>query len=49
MEYNGVKKESAQKFKNNKAQVKISEKKRQASRNTRKQMIYKEIDENADE
>ncbi len=49
IKYNGVKKETAQKFKNNKAQVKISEKKRQASRNTRKQMIYKEIDDNADE
>ena len=46
VKYNGTKKESAQKFKNNKAQAKISNQKRQASRNTRKQMIYKEIDEN---
>lgn len=49
IKYNGVKKETAQKFKNNKAHVKISEKKRQASRNTQKQMIYKEITDNADE
>ena len=49
IKYNGVKKETAQKFKNYKAQVKISEKKRQASRNTRKQMIYKELDNDADE
>lgn len=45
VKYNGKKKESAQKFKNNKAQAKISNQKRQASRNTKKQMIYKEIDE----
>lgn len=49
VKYNGIKKETAQKFKNNKAHVKISEKKRQASRNTQKQMIYKEITEDADE
>lgn len=49
IKYNGIKKETAQKFKNNKVQVKISDKKRQASRNTRKQMIYKEIKEDADE
>ena len=46
IKYNGKKKESAQKIKNNKTQAKISNQKRQASRNTRKQMIYKEIDEN---
>ena len=46
IKYNGTKTESAQKFKNNKAHVKISNQKRQASRNTRKQMIYKEIDNN---
>lgn len=45
VKYNGKKKESAQKFKNNKTQAKISNQKRQASRNTKKQMIYKEIDE----
>ncbi|MBQ8460564.1 ribosome small subunit-dependent GTPase A [bacterium] len=45
VKYNGKKKESAQKISNNKTQVKISEKKRQASRNTKKQLIYKEIDE----
>jgi ribosome biogenesis GTPase len=49
IKYNGIKKETAQKFKNNKMQVKISDRKRQASRNTRKQNIYKEIEENADE
>ena len=37
------------KINNNKVFAKISDKKRQASRNTRKQMIYKEIEENADE
>jgi ribosome biogenesis GTPase len=45
VKYNGKKKESAQKIKNNKTQAKISNQKRQASRNTKKQMIYKEIDE----
>ena len=49
VKYNGIKKESAQKFKNNKAHVKISDMKRQASRNTQKQKIYKEITEDADE
>ncbi len=49
IKYNGIKKESAQKFKNNKAHVKISEKKRQASRNTQKQKIYKEITDDEDE
>lgn len=49
IKYNGVKQESALKYKNNKIQAKISGKKRQASRNTRKQMIYKEIEDNADE
>lgn len=46
IKYNGIKKETSQKFKNNKALAKISNQKRQAARNTRKQMIYKEIDEN---
>ena len=49
IKYNGKKKESAQKFKNNKQQAKISEKRRQASRNTQRQKIYKEIDENEHE
>ena len=49
IKYNGVKRESSHKFKNNRVQAKISDKKRQASRNTRKQLIYKEIDNNADE
>jgi ribosome biogenesis GTPase len=49
IKYNGIKKETAQKFKNNRVQAKISDRKRQASRNTRKQNIYKEIEENADE
>lgn len=48
IKYNGIKKETAHKFKNNKIHVKISDKKRQASRNTQKQRIYKEI-EDADE
>ncbi len=49
VKYNGVKKETSQKVKNNKVIAKISGKKRQAARNTMKQMIYKEIEENADE
>ncbi len=49
VKYNGVKQETSQKYNNNKVYVKISGKKRQASRSTRKQMIYKEIEENADE
>lgn len=49
VKYNGVKKETSQKLKNNKVIAKISGKKRQAARNTMKQMIYKEIEENADE
>lgn len=49
VKYNGVKQETARKFKNNKVYVKISDKKRQASRNTRKQMLYKEYENNADE
>ncbi len=48
IKYNGIKKETSQKYKNNKVHVKISDKKREASRNTKKQMIYKEI-EDADE
>lgn len=49
VKYNGVKKETALKFKNNRVQAKISEKKRRSARNTLKQKIYKEIDEDADE
>ena len=49
IKYNGKKRETSQKFKNNKIQAKISDKKRQASRNTRKQLIYKEIDNNENE
>lgn len=49
IKYNGIKKETSQKLKNNKVHAKISEKKRQASRNTRKQQIYKEIEEHVDE
>ena len=49
IKYNGKKKESSNKFKNNKNQAKISDKKRQSSRNTQKQKIYKEIDENGNE
>lgn len=46
IKYNGIKKETSQKFKNNKTLAKISNQKRQAARNTRKQMIYKEFDKN---
>lgn len=49
IKYNGTKKETSHKIKDNKIQAKISGKKRQASRNTQKQMIYKEIDDHADE
>lgn len=49
VKYNGVKKETAHKFKNNKIQVKISDRKRNASRNTAKQKINKEIYDNEDE
>ncbi len=49
IKYNGKKEETAQKVKNNKAFVKISAKKREASRNTKKQMIYKEIEDHEDE
>ena len=48
IKYNGQKRETSQKFKNNKNQAKISERKRQASRNTRRQNIYQEINENED-
>ncbi|MCM1338863.1 MAG: ribosome small subunit-dependent GTPase A, partial [Muribaculaceae bacterium] len=49
VKYNGVKKETSHKIKNNKVQAKISEKKRRASRNTNKQRIYKELNNDADE
>lgn len=49
VKYNGVKKETAGKFKNNKMQPKISDKKRRAARNTQKQNIYKELDEDENE
>ena len=49
IKYNGIKKETSHKYKNNKIQAKISEKKRQASRNTQKQRIYKDIDTHGDE
>ena len=48
IKYNGRKEETSHKIKGSKVQAKISEKKRQASRNTQKQNIYKEI-EDADE
>ena len=48
VKYNGIKEETSQKFHHNRTVAKISEKKRQASRNTQKQNIYKEI-ENEDE
>ncbi len=49
VKYNGIKKETHQKLQNNKEVAKISEKKRMASRNTQKQMIYKEINSNGNE
>lgn len=49
VKYNGVKEETHVKFSNNKKVAKISDKKRQASRNTQKQKIYKEIDNNENE
>lgn len=49
VKYHGKKIETHNKFHNSKSVVKISEKKRQGSRNTQKQKIYKELDQNADE
>lgn len=49
VKYNGVKSESHKKFHNEKSVVKISEKKRRLSRNTQKQKIYRELDENDNE
>jgi ribosome biogenesis GTPase len=49
VKYNGVKTESHHKFHNNKFVAKISDKKRQASRNTKKQILYKEIEKNDNE
>ena len=49
VKYNGIKKETNLKFNNNKMAVKISQRKRQSSRNTLKQNIYKEIKNNDNE
>ena len=49
VKYNGKKSETYKKLHNNKSVVKISSKKRQGSRNTQKQKIYKELDKNEDE
>lgn len=49
VKYNGVKEESSRKTKNNKTFAKISARRREASRNTLKQKIYKEIEENENE
>lgn len=46
VKYNGVKTESHKKLHNDKSIVKISDKKRQGGRNTQKQKLYKELDEN---
>ena len=46
VKYNGIKTETFHKNNNNKTVVKISEKKRQKARNTQKQDIYKELEEN---
>lgn len=45
VKYNGTKQESHNKINNNKLTVKINEKKRQGARNTRKQRLYKELDD----
>ena len=44
VKYNGTKKESSQKNTHEKVSVKISSQKREKSRNTKKQNIYKDID-----
>lgn len=44
VKYQGVKQESAHKANNDKTSVKISSRKRQSARNTLKQNVYKEID-----
>ncbi|MBP3821194.1 ribosome small subunit-dependent GTPase A [bacterium] len=44
VKYNGIKEESSQKFHHNRTVAKISEKKRQVSRNTQRQRVYKEIE-----
>ena len=49
VKYNGVKEETSSKFKNNRAIAKISAKKREASRNTKKQLIYKELNNDENE
>ncbi|MBR1461556.1 ribosome small subunit-dependent GTPase A [bacterium] len=49
VKYNGVKTETHQKLHNNKSIAKISEKKRQSGRNTLKQKIYKELENNENE
>jgi len=49
IKYNGKKKETHNKFHNDKSVVKISEKKRHGARNTQKQKIYKELDKHEDE
>lgn len=46
VKYNGIKKETHNKFHNDKMVVKINEKKRLGARNTQKQRIYKEYEEN---
>ncbi len=49
VKYNGKKEETHVKFSNNKKIAKISDKKRQASRNTQRQKIYKEINHDENE
>ena len=44
VKYQGVKQESSHKANNDKTSVKISSRKRQSARNTLKQNVYKEID-----
>ena len=44
IKYQGIKTESAHKLHNNKTTVKISSRKRESARNTKKQNIYKDID-----
>ena len=45
VKYQGVKTETSHKLKNNEFAVKISSRKRQSARNTLKQNIYKDIED----
>ena len=45
IKYNGTKKETTEKRTHDKVAVKISSRKRESARNTKKQNIYKDIDD----